>query len=228
VLVTVWNGSTFRNLTVSDFRLPFLRSGTFRAPDDDRLFDMILTGGALESAAAGPQRERTEIYNWTPKGYALSEVQYAATDSLPLIVWEANEALEAGDFNKAIELYEGAASHETLRPWAQGTDDPALAEQEKRLLQIFSRFRLMITHAAAGNRASVQQTLDGLRALYSDSPFREAADFFMEEWRIEGDLAAACGLANEYAASQADVIVEPLNNFGYTGPLFLAQDICPF
>jgi hypothetical protein len=48
----------------------------------------------------------------------------------------------------------------------------------------------------------------------------------MEAWSGSG-ATVACQAANGYAANHEAEVVEPLNQFGYTGPLFSALDICP-
>ncbi|MGH2542470.1 MAG: hypothetical protein ACRDIB_06730, partial [Ardenticatenaceae bacterium] len=226
VRVGVWNGSAFRDLTVSEIRLPSLREAIFSDEDGNGLFDMVLTGGTLSSPAAGPQRERTDIYRWTPNGYALSETLYAASDWLPLIVWEANDALLASDYGRAITLYERAITDTTLRPWTGGTEEPALQESERALLYAFSRFRLLVANAALGRRTVAEEWLDALRTNHPDSPFRQAGETFMERWRGTS-LAAPCRAVNDDAANNLPTLVDPLNNFGFTGPQFVAEDICP-
>jgi hypothetical protein len=188
---------------------------------------MVLVGGTLASVAAGPQRERTDIDHWNGSGYALVETHYAASNSLPLLVWEANDALAMRDYEQAITLYERALSDPSLVPWAQGTNDPALQESERDLLHAFSRFRLVVANAAAENEAGAEQWLETFSTYQTDSPFHEAAEIFMTRWLGNG-MTIPCRAANGYAAEHLDTMVEPLNRFGYTGPQFTTDDICPF
>lgn len=227
VQVVIWNGMTFSNFTASDIRLPSLSSATFNDSDGDGVFDMILTGGLLQSIEPGPQRERTDVYRWTENGYALSETLYAATDYLPLTIWEANDALEAGDLVKAIKLYERATTDDSLRPWAQGTTDPALIEGERALLRTFSYFRLIVTYALQQNPQAVEQSLNALQTLYPTSPFRQAGELFIQKWNETTSPVEGCRAVNDFAANNTLSMIDSMNNFGYKSPKFSPETICP-
>lgn len=227
VRVGKWDGTTFHNLTVSDIRLPSLNTAIFNDSDGDGVFDMVLTGGALQSVRAGPQRERSDIYQWTADGYTLKNTLPAATDSLPLTVWDANDAMEAGDLSKATKLYERVGSDESLRPWVENSTDPDLIQAEVVLLRAFSRFRLVVAYLSLDNQPAAEQSLEILRTSYTDSPFRQASDLFIERWLKSKSLKSACRVVNDYAEQNISTMVDPLNDFGYTGPQFLPQTICP-
>lgn len=223
--VVSWGGGGFRDLTASDIRLPSLRDAAFSDGNNDGRFDMALTSAG--SAASGPSRERTDIYAWQNGLYAFQETLYAATDWLPLVVWEAGDALDAGDYEQAALIYARAASDAALRPWAGGGSDPAAAEAEQTLLRSFSRFRLILAYAAQGKQADAQQALAALRTAYPNSPFRMTAERFIARWQPSKSLGAGCAAANEYAASTPDTAIDPLNQFGVSAPRFTAADICP-
>lgn len=224
VRVVLWSGGAFRDLTASEIQLPSLREATFSDEDGDNLWEMALTGGTLDAIAAGPQRERTDIYRWVNNLYTLAETTYAESDWLPLVVWEANEAFDEGRYEAAEALYHRALTDETLRIWAQGTGDAGLQDSELTLLHSFSYFRLMVIGSVLEDQNRVDRAIRALRDQYPRSPMLVLAEAFLEA-QGEG-IPAACTAVTEAAAGE-DGLLDALNSFGYTSPQFLPEDICP-
>ncbi|HBY98609.1 MAG: tetratricopeptide repeat protein [Ardenticatenaceae bacterium] len=222
-----WTGTGFSDLTAGDIVFPTLQSAEFVDQNGDGTRELLLTGGIISSVGAGPQRVRTEIYRWNGSGWALTDTLYAATDWLPLVVWEANDRLAAGDLAEAIDLYSQVITNGSFKPWHSESAGAAMtAEEERALLTGFSRWRLVLAHTALGKTDEAETWLARLRETQPDSPYRQVAERFWQTWQSIRDLKQACDAANSYASSNRTTVVEPLNNFGYANPQFEANDIC--
>lgn len=222
-----WTGSGFSDLTAGDIVLPTLQDAEFVDQDGDGTQELLLTGGIISSVGAGPQRVRTEIYRWNGTGWALADTLYAATDWMPLVVWEANDRLAAGNLAEAINLYTQVITNGGFRPWHGDHGGTAMtAEEERALLAGFSRWSLVLANAILGEDDTAETWLNRLRETQPESPYRQVAERFWQTWQTTKDLTQACEAARSYAASNRAAVVEPLNSFGYANPQFEASDIC--
>jgi len=118
-------------------------------------------GGIVGSMGAGPQRARTEVYDWNGSLYALKETTYDESDFLYFKVLDANAAFSAGDYTRAIALYQEAIDNEDLRAWRDWDDQ---GQQEKDDLRAFARYRLVVVYVLVNdlaNAEAVAAAMDG-------------------------------------------------------------------
>ncbi|HYN89581.1 MAG TPA: hypothetical protein VER55_13685 [Ardenticatenaceae bacterium] len=227
VEIGAWTGSGFSDLTASEIQFPTLDRAEVVDQNGDGAKDVVLTGGTINSAGAGPQRTRTEVYAWNGSGWALSQTLYAATDWLALVVWEANDRLAADDLPGAMDLYTLAVTSPSLRSWhGENNTGRMSAEEERALLTAFSHWRLVLANTVLGREDEAEEWLSQLEDSQPASPYRTVAERFWETWERTSDLDDACEAANSYAAANRPLVVEPLNTFGYSNPQFEADDIC--
>lgn len=222
VQVRRWNGTSFTNLFPNSPDMPAVDTVEFRNEDSDAANELVLVGGVVASEGAGPQRQRTEIWDWNGQTWQASESRLAPTDWMSLIAWEGHEDLSARDYGAAQALFNRVLTDDSLKTWH------ARARDERTLLRSFAAFELVVLHAAQGQPAQARSALERLRRDYEDSPFREAGERFYETWRTDQDLGSACDAVAAYASTQQTSLMQPLNDFGYSNPSFAPEDICPF
>lgn len=222
VQVRRWNGASFTNLLPNSPDMPAVDMVGFRNEDNDAALELVLVGGVVASDGAGPQRQRTEIWNWNGQTWQASESRLAPTDWMPLIAWEGHENLSTREYGAAQTLFNRVLTDDSLRTWH------ASAQEERTLLRGFAAFELVVLHAAQGQPAQARSALVRLRNDFANSPFREAGERFYEVWQTEQDLQSACDAVVVYASTQRNTLIQPLNDFGYSNPSFAPEDICPF
>src|SRR5690606_29379327 len=120
--------------------------------DGDRASEVIVDVGMIGSVGAGPQRTYRETHDWDGTAYVLAErVVTTPPDQWSAIhfVADGDEAARAGDYDRALELYESLL----LDPPAE---DQWTGPEELAALQTYARYRTMVTHALAGDDAEVR------------------------------------------------------------------------
>lgn len=222
VQVRRWSGTSFTNLLPNSPDMPAVETVEFRNEDNDAASELVIVGGIVDSEGAGPQRKRTEIWDWNGQTWQASESRLAPTDWMALIAWEGHENLITRDYGAAQALFNRVLTDNSLKTWHAG------AQEERMLLRGFAAFELVVLHAAQGQPAQTRSALQSLRSDFANSPFREAGERFYEVWQTDRDLASACDSVTAYATTQQSTLIQPLNDFGYSNPSFAPEDICPF
>lgn len=205
--------------------------------DEDGLGELIVTNGALPDPEAGPPRIVTKIWHWDGAAYVLSETIAPETSYRIHVVHDADTALETGDFETALRLYEQIINDDTLLSWT--------LTEERQHLTAYALYREVLIHAAQGSVGSAQTTLDRLTAEFSAVPppedgsdgpprsgpspgeaFVALAEVFWNDFAINRDAPLACALTVAHARTYPEAL-GVLNSFGYANRRYVASDLCP-
>lgn len=185
--------------------------------------ELVVSGGLIQSVAAGPQRSATVIWQSVDgQPYTLAERRYAASFCLYHHILDADAALRAGAgdaYAAAIAAYRAAADDVRLVScWGR--------PDEVDTLRAYALYRLAVARAAAGDRAAADMAVDEMARRYPHDPMSELARLWALSYRQTRDAAAACAVAAAFAERQPTTW-QRLNDFGFANPSFTAADVCP-
>jgi len=186
--------------------------------DDDGVQELVMHGGTIGSIGAGPQRSRTEVYDWDGTQYTLVETTYDPSNFLYLRLRDADDAFAAGRYLEAADMYSSALEDTSLDLW-----NP----EERAELDPYALFRIALSLLAAGEApseavAALDRALEG----YPGSAHGELARAFRDSYLARADLPAACQAARDYAAANLDRFTI-LWDYGYANPEFDVVLLCP-
>jgi hypothetical protein len=207
----------YRSLSGDGFSLTFADiSLTDR--DDDGVQELTMHGGTIGSIGAGPQRARTEVYDWDGTQYTPVETTYDPSNFLYLRLREADDTFAAGRYLEAADLYRRALEDASLDLWKP---------EERDELDPYALFRIALSLLAAGEApAEAVAALDKAIEGYPGSAHGELAQVFRDSYLAREDLSAACQAARDYATANLDTFTT-LWDYGYANPEFDVVLLCP-
>ncbi|MEZ4860046.1 MAG: LysM peptidoglycan-binding domain-containing protein [Caldilineaceae bacterium] len=223
VQIYSWDGTTWRNWTAEKITMANASVELKDVLAEGQGFEVILSGGQINSDGAGRQRDRVE--NWGSVDgapYILLQTTYADSTCLYHLILDANTAFLNGgadEFAKAEELYTKAISDNALV--ACGTRENELDE-----LRSFGLYRLALVAAYEGQPDVAGDFIESIAATYPTSPYSELGAAWLARYRQDYDLPAACAVATQFAEDNP-AAVDLLNSFGYANPSFSAAEVCP-
>lgn len=195
--------------------------------------DLFVHGGTFGSAGAGEVRTFTEIWSWD--GTAVTQIAtiYDPTEYRHHILYEANDAFAADDFERAATLYEQTINDDSLitpSSWFRFFNDMDEATKiiQKEIHQ-FAAFRLVLIALLEDDFDLAQNWLNWLVQQYPDAPFTKAAHTLVDNWNGRDSLFALCAPI----ASDLNTLVDPELEFpffldlGYGNPYVKPGDVCP-
>jgi hypothetical protein len=217
----LWCGDTLENrLQGSSEDMPYPDIEIRLQPPQ---ISVIATG--FGSIGAGPFRQYLRQWSWD----AASEAFLPSPDQpLPShfrihVLFDADQAVEDGQLDRALDLYNQVIDDDELDDWI----DPIA---ERAVLSAYASFRLIHTNLLLGDRDTAENIQHSLRDQTPvDSPgmgFVEMADTFWSEYENTGELDTACTAAQTYAISHQETTLDLLY-FGYANPTYTAEDLCP-
>jgi hypothetical protein len=230
VFVITGDGAGYRHLTpfTDD---PAAPSGiametaelTLEDRDGDGAQEIVLHGGIIGSAGAGPQRTRTEVYAWNGEVYALTELTYDTSDLRYFAVLDADAAFGERDYERAAQLYEEALGDGLAEVEGFGSRDELLA---------YAEFRLGLSRLVLDDFTGASQAIEVAIARYPATMTADAAIAFrnamnLSEAGYAGDLAAGCAAATGALENDAARFEEAWS-YGYANPQLTPAAVCPF
>ncbi len=180
---------------------------------------IVLEGGIIGSAGAGPQRSRTEVYGWDGESFAMLETTYEQTDQLYFHILDADLIFNAGNVAIAGQMYRTVLEDESLT-------ETGFHENERAELSAYALFRQAL--AILATEGSEREALDALgqaRRDYPDAVNTGLAIAF--EDAQEAGVQAGCLAVREHIAANLDAF-QSVWEYGYANPAFDAERICPF
>ncbi len=265
-----WNGEQFENLCVQpDFQSP-LGAGSARGGwlsitglsdfsrtiwenwsiadvDYNGTLEFILQGGlppTLDEQLLGPWRAEQNIYAWDGAGFVLKAVQRTSPDYRFQAVQDADAASLAGDYKRALGLYQEVIFNRQLDWWsaeravyensilmaqwkneaAAGTAEPTLLpinDLERANLAAYARYRMVLIYLRSGWFDDAWVAYDILQHTFpAEKPghaFAEMAEATWVEYQNTQSLEQACAKAVEYAARHATDTLVFLGNTDLPG-----------
>lgn len=220
-----WDGSAISQAldgTSEDLPTPTIE---LIGPKDSGAFDLAVTATGIASVGAGPFRPRTRIWSWEPSRqlFVVSAENLHSTSYRVHVLFDADQALRAGDYRTALDLYYRVTTDESLDEWMPGTN-------ERQNLSAFALFHRILAYVKLNDLGDAQVVYGILQNSYpAGSPGRayaELATAFWDTYQAKADLRAGCASARAYAELHASDVVDPLY-FGYANPVYGVADICP-
>ncbi len=202
--------------------------------------EFVVQEGHISQREAGPHRPARYIWTWRGAEYAHPIVEYDPSSYRIHALRDADRLLRVGDLDEAIRAYTEALLDRSLIPWGGPYPDPASYALEERMLDAYTRYRLVLAHAAAGDGEAqpVFEIMQLLAPWPSDnpaSPYTYLAQVFLQTLRnAEGDdpLGQACAQVKRVAAAPSFTpTYEFLGDPVYFGPTlgdYTVDDLCPY
>ncbi len=226
------DGTPIRGLPVERFRVEDLTG--------DGPMEFIIEERHIPQREAGPHLPATYTFTWHGVDYAEPIVEYGQSQYRIHAVREADRALRGGDLDEAIRLYQQALDNRTLIPWGGVYPKEENYAFETAMLDAYTRYRLVMAHAAARDGQAQQE----LTQMQQDLPWQQEnlashytrlAEIFMTAFLAPatgGDpLRAACDQVRYAAQTAMPVTYQFLGDADYFGPslsTYTVNDLCPF
>lgn len=189
--------------------------------DNDEVSEVVVRLESRGTAATGPLRTGTNVYDWNGSQYVLSIVELQPPRFKIQVLHEGDRALLRGDYAQAETTYRGAIENTDLRFWFNDEPD---------ILQSYALFRLLqsqVMTAAIGQTS----TLAEIQRIYPDPAARpvyaDMAVLFLETFQSTADVHSACVAVETIIAARPEA-VDQLNRYGSRSPSYTALDLCPF
>ena len=253
-----WDGTEFIGLIPVDepagwipwsFANSFDGDGTVTDADGDGTPELVITQmTSTEYIDSGPQRRRTDFWEWDGYHVAFAHWEYEP----PLYRFQAaqdgDDATRFGDYQEALTFYQQAIFDGNLLGWSRGQfwpDDwyeremmggpgptPTPDPEEGPRLEAYTRYRIMLLHVLQGHLPEAAIVYDTLREKFADGkagqPYAEMADVFWQAYARDEEIALACEAAAAFASAHAEDILVPLGSdfYGWANRDYDAQEIC--
>lgn len=231
-----WNGEQFLNQlygVTGDLPFPQIQLVDF---DGDGVYDLEVTSRGYGSVAAGPQRTltRTWLYDAPQDGWLFNDEIPGFSTYRIHALHDADAAMQRGEYEIALLLYEQVFTDYSLADWKQPVD-------EQYALGAFARFKMVVAYTLLDQHQAAADMLAYLGISYPiDIPqhvYFDMADLFYNAYLIQGQ-GIACLAVQEYANANAEKVLYPLGAdtalfpnaplpFGYANSLYLPTGVCP-
>lgn len=219
LFVDTWDGTAYQDWMVGE---PSIASAEFSFKDvtsEGSGQEIIMHGGVIGSAGAGPQRAWTETYA-SLKGapYTLFEQAYEPSACLYHQILDANQAFDnwtKQGFDPAIDAYKAAIADKKAETCGEIPDELAT-------LRDFARFRLIVAYVGGGEAAKAEPIVSEIK----QTGLRGAAEVFMKSYKTTRSVLQACRDTTAYAKT-TPAAWQFLADWGYANPSFKAEDLCP-
>lgn len=219
LFVDSWDGTAYQDWLAGE---PTIASAEFSFKDmtpDGSGQEIIMYGGVIGSAGAGPQRAWTETYASIKEApYTLYKQVYDASKCLYHQILDANQAFDnwtKQGFDPAIVAYKAAIADKTAETCGTIPDELAT-------LRDFARFRLIVAYVGGGEAAEAEKLVSQI----TQTALRGAADTFLKSYRSTRSVLQACRDTTRYAQA-TPAAWQFLADWGYANPSFKAEDLCP-
>jgi hypothetical protein len=227
IQILSWDSTGFTNRLVGDtddLPYPFLEL----EEQADGTYDLVITGSGIGSAGAGPQRSLIRRWSYQPgrELWVVVEDKLGESNYRIHLLHDADEASAAGEYDRALLLYQRVISDTTLDDWI----DPV---QERETLAAYARFRLVVLYQLRGQEQFSRMILREMEQAHpAASPqhvYARMARTFSETY-VSGGVEAACREVRNYAEINEEDVLTPLGpeEFGYGNPSYAPEDVCPW
>ncbi len=180
---------------------------------------IVLTGGSVQSAGAGPPRDRTDTWAWDGSAFKLVSSAPARAVYLYHAITDADALFDAGKFTDAETAYLAAVGDASLLVWTKNN--------ERDELTAWALFRSGVAELlAGGDHAKAQGYLDQGSAL-NGTLNHQLAGSFSAAYAAKGSVSIGCSAARDDVHANLDEYAK-FWDFGYGNPKFDPDKVCPF
>jgi hypothetical protein len=198
----------------------------FEDLDGDGAKELILHGGEIRSAGAGPQRLRTETYAWDGEIYALRDTQLADPVYLYHAVIDGDRYFEEQSYDLAVAVYLAAAGNASLQTWKEAAMFPG-GENERAELQAYALYRAGLTTLASGGSAETADAFFARAIAHTGTLHQQLAGVFRAAYAAKGELSVGCAAVRDALSANIDEY-ETFWDYGYANPEFDPGGVCPY
>jgi hypothetical protein len=266
VYVFEWDGSAFQALNMSSGNCSGLlgpESWPYaQDTNGSSTMDLVLKQGIpiwSEYTDGLPWRKETRTCTWDGSAFVLTRTEITTPPEYRFqAVQDGDRASLAGDYPKALDLYQQAVFSDTLQAWSfdrflyEGelpnqnspgaptlmplpTPDPA----EYPSLAAYARYRILLLYSLRGDLTDAKTVYDTLQAKFPAGQVghadAELATAFWTSYQASHSIAQACAQAIADAAQHPVEVLAYLGRSDYSQTPFgdqsleyTPQDICPY
>ncbi len=189
--------------------------------DNDRILEIVVRMTSSGTPATGPLRTGVTIYDWNGTVYMRSITQLDPPRFRIQVLHQADRHLAQNNPDAAVDLYELSLADTSLGNWFN--DDP-------EILRAYALFRLLTTYAFTEDNGlltifqSVQQNYPDPQT----SPvYVGLSNTFWNALQLTGNLRSACLEVQEMIRARPEAL-SLLSRYGQSGPVYTAEQLCPF
>ncbi|MFN8376243.1 MAG: hypothetical protein U0694_25630 [Anaerolineae bacterium] len=220
--IITWNAPLGRFISLLEGTLSSDDVPTLTDVDSDRVAEIVVQLNNDGTAATGPLRTGTHIYDWNGTFYVLSIVQLDPPGYRIQVVQEADRAFARLDMSSALPLYQLALDDsQGLRYWYN---------DESTVLRAYIMYRELLAYAYTEDQQRLI-VLQDISTLYPDANtapvYVTLAQTFWNTLQVTNNLHNACVEVLNIVANRSDAL-DLLNRYGSRSPIYAAQTLCPF
>lgn len=246
-----WNGKTFINLA-PEIYLEGVNEGEIKIKDinNDGTLELILVGGSYDFEI--PWRQSIHTYIWDSNTFAEQPIEYVQPVYRFQAIQDADAAVLAGKYDKAIQLYQEAISNLKLEWWSverreyeqtrieiPGSQEPTPSvvpledKAEYPHLAAYAYYRIMLLHLVQGNESGAGTIHNTLQQKYGNDayarPYVGMANAFWNAYQSTHKMYDGCAAAIKYAVEHPETLT-PLGSdyHGRQSHIYVPADMCPF
>lgn len=225
--IVAWAFSVGRFLNVLPGTLITLDPPELRDIDNDQVDELVISLDNNGTAATGPLRQGTNIYDWDGQFYVLSIIQLQEPDYRIQVIHEGDRLFSQLRMTDAITAYEAALANDDLRYWFNDGPTNTIS---------YGQYRLILANAYLGSSPGVINTLNAMNDAFplteeqtlDDAPvYVHMANLFVDTLSATGDLHESCLVVQEIITAREDAL-NFINRYGSRSPSYTELDICPF
>ena len=151
--------------------------------DNDQVDELVISLDSTGTAATGPLRQGTNIYDWNGQLYVLSRIQLQAPTYRIQVIHEGDRLFSQQRMTGAIAAYELALEDNDLRFWFN--DGPINTIS-------YAQYRLILAYAFLGDSGGIITTLDAMNSTFT-----------LSEGETIEDLPVYVQMANAFVEASA-------------------------
>jgi hypothetical protein len=211
---------TIENLAPQDIALEGSETPEVTDVTDDGLLDLVLRGGVVSSAGAGPPRPLVRSVYWAGLRFFVVDTAQSARYLIHAIA-DADTTYAGADYAAASAQYLAIASNSTLSDWKLDTGT-GLGRNE---LAAYARFRAGLASQRLG---AIEDSLTLFESAYDDHPtalMGVAAAVYLDQLQNGTTPAAACAVTEQYLSTRAAEFAR-IWDYGYANPEHSITGIC--
>jgi hypothetical protein len=254
-MVLGWNGNTITDLlngSHAEEAVDYFSTST----DQHRLDVRDIDGNGTQEILAwshqychggdagdcGAFREAFDIFMWLDGEYRKLRTEYDPPQYRFQAVLDGDNYTYYGLYEKAIDMYRRAVLDDALKSanladmhkdgQFRGVSDHAPGQNEPESMRAYATFRWLVNELKIGHPGISADLLSAIRTNYpsgtSGYPYREMAETFWTEYKMNSDLGIACQKVRDWLPDHVAEILYIFSNYGsnYPGPSI--ESICPF
>jgi hypothetical protein len=214
------DGGLLRDIAPAGAAIESVTSIAFEDANDDGLLDLVIEGGAIETAGAGPPRASVTVLSWDGR-----DLDVSRTPSEPRylfhLVADADRAYVSGAFAAASQLYLQAATERLLLDWKVETGKSGGRAE----LAPYSLFRAALATQRSGDQDSFISLLTQAATQYPSTLHGASAAVYLTVISTGGTPSGACDAAEGLLLQVADTFAL-IWDYGFANPEHAITGIC--